>query len=631
MKKVLCVFLSVVMLAVSCLCFAQGYSFDDLDGDVSENPVIIVPGYGGAGLFTEDGERVWGPDIGAMALGLLENIAKTGRALGNLMAGDAQLIGEVVGEQVVDKLGVLRCNDDGTSVYPLRPISVEAAETNTAALNEKFPDGANTYELEIQTELKKYLDPSHIYNFTCDFRMGAEYNANMLRDYIDSVLEHSGAEKVNIYSLSHGGQVTATYLALYGDDNKVDNVVMTSPAIGGAGIAYDPFAGEIDFDEETLIRFIEQGVMIEEDVNWLLKANWLGILDDILYAVKPYFYQIMGNWGSIWDFMPPANYDDAKELLLDETQHAGLIAKTDRFHYEIFPTIGERLRFLREEYGMNISVIAGYGNRIISGMNEDSDSIITLSSATGATTPPFGKRFADGYVQINDCDGKYKVSPDMTVDASTAFLPDNTWFVKGMFHAFVVFDDYTMELVMKLLLTDEITDVYSDENFPQFRDSTSLCHSVWAHFDNNVSGYVNSNSKKLIVTNVCADSNINITAVVCKGLDISFKVDPNVKLAPGESIEIEYVGEIPQVSGKQADITVYYLADNLTPAGYRTQGYTVMNGENIEGGGALVNVGGEPVIGGALANMLKTLGLYEFITMVIEVLMFAFRAVTVSF
>ncbi|MBR3803682.1 MAG: alpha/beta fold hydrolase [Clostridia bacterium] len=629
MKKVLCVLLSVVMLAVSCLCFAQGYSFDDLDEGVSEYPVIIVPGYGGAGLFTENGERVWGPDIGAMALGLLENIAKTGRALGNLVMGDAQLIGEVVGEQVVDKLGILRCNDDGTSVYPLRPISVEAAETNTAALNEKFPDGANTYELEIQTELKKYLDPSRIYNFTCDFRMGAEYNANMLRDYIDSVLEHSGADKVNIYSLSHGGQVTATYLALYGDDNKVDNVIMTSPAIGGAGIAYDPFAGEIDFDEETLIRFIEQGVMIEEDINWLLKANWLGILDDILYAVKPYFYQVMGNWGSIWDFMPPDKYDDAKELLLDETQHAGLIAKSDRFHYEIFPTIGERLRYLREEYGMNISIIAGYGNRIISGMNEDSDSIITLSSATGATTPAFGQRFADGYVQLNDCDGKYKVSPDMTVDASTCYLPDNTWFIKGMFHAFVVFDDYTMELVMKLLLTDEITDVYSDVNFPQFRDSTSLCHSVWARFDNNDSGYVNSDSKKLVVTNVCADSNINVTAVVCKGLDIKFKVDPTVKLAPGESIEIEYVGEIPQVSGKQFDVTVYYLADNLTPAGYRTQGYTVMNGENIEGGDDLVNVGGEPIISGVLAKLLKSLGLYEFVTMVIDVIIFAFSAISV--
>ena len=630
MKRILCVLLSVVMLAVSCLCFAQGYSFDDLDGDVSKNPVIIVPGYGGAGLFTEDGERVWGPDIGAMALGLLENIAKTGRALGNLMAGDAQLIGEVVGEQVVDKLGVLRCNDDGTSVYPLRPISVEAAETNTAALNEKFPDGANTYELEIQTELKKYLDPSRIYNFTCDFRMGAEYNANMLRDYIDSVLEHSGAEKVNIYSLSHGGQVTATYLALYGDDNKVDNVIMTSPAIGGAGIAYDPFAGEIDFDEETLIRFIEQGVMIEEDINWLLKANWLGILDDILYAVKPYFYQVMGNWGSIWDFMPLDKYDDAKALLLDETQHAGLIAKSDRFHYEIFPAIGERLRYLREEYGMNISVIAGYGNRIISGMNEDSDSIITLSSATGATTPEFGKRFTDGYTQVNDCGGKYKVSPDMTVDASTCYLPDNTWFIKGMFHAFVVFDDYTMELVMKLLLTDDITDVYSDEKFPQFRDSTSLCHSVWAHFDNNISGYVNSDSKKLIVTNVCADSDINVTAVVCKGLDIKFKVDPTVKLAPGESVEIEYVGEIPQVSGKQFDVTVYYLADNLTPAGYRTQGYTVMNGENVEGGDGTVNVGGEPIISGVLAKLLKSLGLYEFVTMVVEVIMFAFSAISVK-
>lgn len=626
MKRIFSLFMALVIISVSCLCFAQAYSFDDLDGEISEYPVIIVPGYGGAGLFTEEGKQVWGPDIGKIALGLLDNIARTGRALGEFVLGDPQLLGEIVGEQVVKELGVLRCNPDGTSVYPLNPISVDAAETNTAALNERFPDGANTYELEIQTELKKYLDPSRIYNFTCDFRMGAEYNANMLRDYIDSVLEHSGAEKVNIYALSHGGQVTATYLTLYGDDNKVDNVIMTSPAIGGAGIAYDPFAGEIDFDEEALIRFIEQGVMIEEDINWLLKANWLGILDDVLYAVKPYFFEVMGNWGSIWDFMPIDKYEDAKKLLLDEKEHAGLIEKTDRFHYEIFPKIGERLQYLREEYSMNISIIAGYGNRIISGMNEDSDSIITLSSATGATTPPFGKRFADGYVQKNGCGGRYKLSPDMTVDASTAYLPDNTWFIKGMFHAFVVFDDYTMELVMKLLLTDEITDVYSDEAFPQFRDSTSLCHTVWAHFDNNPSGYINADSKSLIVTNVCADSSVNITAVVCKGLDIRFNVDPTVKLAPGESIEISFEGEIPQVSGKQADITVYYLTDTVTPAGYRTQGYTVLNGERMDSDEDIVTAGGKPVIGGIFADLLKSLGLYEFVTMIVEVILFAFSA-----
>lgn len=627
MKKTLSFIMSFVILFTSCIGFAQAYKFDDLDSGVSDYPVIIVPGYGGAGLFTEDGKRVWGPDIGNMALGLLDNVAKTGRALGEFMFGKPQLLGEVIGEQIVKELGVLRCNADGTSINPLSPISIEAKDTNTAALNERFPDGANTYELEIQTELKKYLDPSHIYNFTCDFRMGAEYNANMLRDYIDSVLEHSGAEKVNIYSLSHGGQVTATYLTLYGDDNKVDNVIMTSPAIGGAGIAFDPFAGEIDFDEETLIRFVEQGVMIEEDLNWLFKANALGVLDDILYAVKPYFFEVLGNWGSIWDFMPIDKYEDAKELLLDETKHAGLIEKSDRFHYEIFPTIGESLRSLREEYGMNISIIAGYGNRIISGMNEDSDTIITVSSATGATTPPFGKRFADGYVQKNSCNGKYKLSPDMTVDASTAYLPDNTWFIKDMFHAFVVFDEYTMELVMKLLLTDEITDVYSDKDFPQFRYSTSLCNTVWARFDNNPSGYINSDSKSLVVTNVCADSNVTVTAVVCKGLDIRFNVDPTVKLAPGESVEISFEGEIPKISGKQADITVYYLTDTLTPAGYRTQGYTVINGDRAEYTEDIVDAGDKPVISGILADFLKSIGLYEFVTMVIEVLTFAFSAV----
>ncbi len=64
---------------------------------------------------------------------------------------------------------------------------------------------------------------------------------------------------------------------------------------------------------------------------------------------------------------------------------------------------------------MNISIIAGTGNNSVTGMQVNSDGIIPTYCSTGATCAPIGWRFADGYTQVNDCDGKYKVSPDMTV------------------------------------------------------------------------------------------------------------------------------------------------------------------------------------------------------------------------
>jgi hypothetical protein len=61
----------------------------------------------------------------------------------------------------------------------------------------------------------------------------------------------------------------------------------------------------------------------------------------------------------------------------------------------------------------------------------------------------------------------------MTIDASTAYMPDNTWFVNGLFHGMTYWDYYSRELMTTLLLTDRITDVYSDPKFPQFKDTTN--------------------------------------------------------------------------------------------------------------------------------------------------------------
>ncbi|MGN0543682.1 MAG: esterase/lipase family protein [Acutalibacteraceae bacterium] len=621
MKKLLAVLLSLA-ITVSCCAFAASAS-GEVKGEITDYPVIIVPGYSSASLYygdsLETGEHVWGIDMDLITQRLLANIAQIGIGLGAMTLGNAEYIAKVVGEEFAVMFEKMRCNPDGSSAYELKRDYTDGADTNNAVLMERYPDGQYRHEKDIAAEIAEYIGDAKIYNFSSDFRMGSEICAAQLDEYIQTVKRHSGKDKVNLFAVSHGGQVTATYLNLYGWKGDVDNAVMTIPAIGGAGIAYDIGMGKIALDEECLLRFIEHGMRWEEDYDWLVKAQQLGFLDKVFNALVPYFFSVMGYWGSIWDFMPTDKYEQAKAKLLDSEASAELIRKSDRFHYEILPAMGEKFAECIEN-GMNISIIAGTGNDVVTGLQVNSDGIIPTECATGATCAPLGKRFADGYIQKNPCGGKNKLSPAMDIDASTAYMPDNTWFVDGLFHGMTYWDDYTRVLMMNLLLTDNITDVYSNSDYPQFRYTSNPSSAVYAQFSGCQPGILSGEATSLTVRNICKESRVRIAAVCCDGIELDFRVSPNRVLQPGESIEIPFTGDIPAVSGKAVGITVYYYTNTVTPVGYRTQSYTVENGERVAAQGMFANSAFtapiDKIIGKNADALLKNLGLKEFVSMV---------------
>ena len=624
MKKLLCLILCVVITVSSCLFSAT--ALGEVQGDITDYPVIIVPGYSSTDLYygdsLETGERVWGLDFDYVLERVLARIAEIGIGLGVFAFGNADYITDVLAEEMLPLFEKLRCNPDGTSAYELKQDYYDALHKNNAYLIENRTDTKYRQEVEISEEIASYIGHENIYNFSCDFRMGAEFCAGQLDDFVQEVKKHSGKDKVNLFAISHGGQVTATYLALYGEKGDVDNAVMTVPAIGGAGIAFDALMATVEFDEECLVRFVENGTMTEENYNWIVKAQQLGFVDELLNTLFPKIFPAIGYWGSLWDFMPIDRYEEAKETLLDPTESAELIETSDRYHYEILPSMPEKFEKLIES-GMNISIIAGTGNSVVTGMPVNSDGIITTPASTGATCAPLGSRFHDGYTQINPCGGKDKVSPAMDIDASTAYLPDNTWFVDGLFHGMTYKDNYTRVLMMTLLLTDDITDVYSDAAFPQFKYSTNASHTVHAVFEGCKEGILSSDAKSLTVTNLSANSNVRIVAVECDGAALSFEVDPTVKLAPGEQIEIAFSGDIPAVSGTTANVTVYYAMDTITPIGYRTQTFRLMNGEKAEMGDGFVSL--DPVtpfdgISDAYIDViLGKLGLRELVSMLYSI------------
>ncbi len=629
MKKLISVLLCAAMIFATCSIGAAAHVTEERD--ISDYPVIIVPGYSGATLYVGDsfetGEKIWGLNMDLVLERVFARIVDLGIGLGSVLTvGNAKIIGKTLGEEIALIFEKMRCNPDGTSVYDVKRKYVTAEESNSAYMLEHMTDTDDRHEQDIAAAIAEYVGVENIYNFTSDFRMGPEICAKMLHEFIQDVKKETGKDKVNIFCLSHGGQVTATYLNLYGHLGDVDNAVLTIPAIGGAGILYDAFNCEIDFDEECLVRFIEHGTMTEEDYNWLVKAQQLGFVDKVLEETIPHIFPILGYWGSLWDFCPTDKYEDLKERLLDPVESAPLIEKSDRFHYEILPTMGEKLQKCIDDYGMNITIISGTGNRIVTGLMENSDGIITTNASTGAICAPLGERFADGYVQKNPCGGKNKISPDMDIDASTSYLPDNTWFVDGLFHGMTFKDTYTANLLLTTLLTDEITDVYSDPDYPQFRDTSNPAHGVYAEFDTADPGILDGEATNLIITNCSKMNNVKLTAIHVDGLDIKFDLE-KVTLAPGESVTVPFTGTVPEVSKKVFSITIYYNNGTLTPLGYRTQNFNVMNGEPVDYEGGTVSAETktpfDSIVGEGVAKILKKFGLYELLSMLYTMLFYS--------
>lgn len=577
MKKIISVLLCAVMIltCTSAALAAEGEKY-------TEYPVIIVPGYSSSWMYKEgeNGEKihVWGIDMNDVGERVLKRIVDLGLGIGALTQGNAKKIATTVGEEVVDMLGDMACNPDGSSKVDLKRYCVTAEESCSANLDVLYPDGRFQHEREIMGEYANYIGKENIFNFNCDFRMGAVACATRLDEFVQSVKEYTGKDKVNILAVSHGGQVSGTYLTLFGQKGDINNAVLTVPALGGAGLAYDVFNGDVKFDEKGLFEFVEHGMMEETDYNWLVKAEKLGFLDDIVNNLLPYIWDVLGYWGSMWDFVPTEYYETMKAKRLDPVESAALIEKSDYMHYQVMPDFANGFK-RAQAAGTNVSIIAGYDNKIITGLPESSDSIITIASSTGATPAPLGQRFADGYTQKVDT-GFYQISPSMTIDASTSYMPEHTWFVENLYHGMTYKDPYSAELMKTLLLTDKIKDVHSDPAFPQFHATTNVSHSVHAAFNKSVEGYVSSDDTAIVITNLSKKDQMKIMSVAARGIDITFYGIISKVLEPGESIEIPFKGEIPKVSVKNFDIVVdYVLVGSPTAIGERSFDFTVMNGE----------------------------------------------------
>ena len=577
LKKWLSLIMSIILVAL--LLTPAGAS----QNDARKYPTIIVPGYSSCNLYL-DGEKIWGLDKDSIMETVLSNIAAYGRGLGELALRRPDYLCDLLGQEIINYVGKLAMNPDGSSVYDVVTYDQDPAHTQYTYLRKH---GEHVHEYEMMKDIAAQYGSDgydHIFAYQQDFRRSMVDCAATLDKYIDDVLAYTGAEKVNLIAVSHGGQTVASYLSMYGQrKNVINNILMIVPAIGGAAAAYDLMSETAQIDEETLMYYLENSEMMEEDINWLVRAHQFGILDDLCnQLIRRYVKSILGYWGSIWDFIPSEYYETLKNDQLDPVASSALIEKSDYFHYGILANITETFSSCLEE-GMNIYIVAGSGMPSITGLQEQSDMVVPVSASTGAKTAPFGSRFNDGYPQQRTvCTdvSHLHLSPDMCIDVSCGYLPDHTWIVNGMFHGNTWKEEYGRELCKTLLFSDDRVNVYTYPAYPQFKYSSSLNYTVTAAMDRSPQGYWTGEDGSLIVTNLSQEHKMRLISVCVDGIDAAFGVKGLVYLEPGESVSLPVLGNIPSVSLTTADITANYsLIGCATPLGSRTLTFTVMNGD----------------------------------------------------
>ena len=593
MKKLLSVFLSLAVV-FSLIAFAGAKeTSSDLAIDPAY-PTIIVAGYSASNLYlnTEDGARkkVWGVNVNDILQQVLHNLVQIGLGLGALTVGKSEYLSDTVGAGMVELYGVLACNPDGSSINDLSIFSKEAADTQFSQLY-ATGNGDQAHEAEIMADIASlYGDDGydHIFCFMHDFRRNIIFAAESLDQYIDNVRAFTGAEKVNLFAVSHGGEICAVYFSEYGHKNAVHNAVLTVPAIGGAALAYDCMSESISFDEDVLLNFIQNGMMLEEDYDWLVKAEQLGFLDPICNRLAgKWVKQIMGYWGSIWDFIPAEYYDELKETYLDPVASAELIKNSDYYHYELLPHMAEKLGECVAN-GTNIYIVAGSDIASVTGLKTSSDGIIPVNSATGAACAPLGFRFADGFSGARTVcadETHNHISPAMNIDAGVGFLPDHTWYVSGMFHGMSWKDPYAIRLCKTLISSNERLDVFSDPDFPQFHYSTNTCYTVYGEFDRSGVGCLSAEDTAFRLTNLSQEHILKVISINCAGADLTFDTGLGLYLKPGDTVSVQVSGTVPEESFVTADVTINYcLLGSVTPYNCRTLTFTVLNGE-IKGDG----------------------------------------------
>lgn len=336
------------------------------------------------------------------------------------------------------------------------------------------PEGATN-------ELYKYF-----YQYDC--RLDPCSIADDLHEYIQAVKKVTGHSRVKLLGRCLGTIILSAYLAEYGWED-VDDVVLYNSICFGTEVNNSLFNGELYFDADGVDYFATQNLgdsllftLLKEIITLSNKLNGLDMTMDYFnktgtrvakYVIPDVMRVCYGTFPAYWAMVSADRFEEARDYIFAgvEDEYAGLIQKIN--HY--YETVGSKLTSMYKQMeadGVHVSIVAKYGFQlypIVYNADLQSDMLTTCKQqAPGTTTAPIGKKLSDDYIAQAKANGTDKyISPDLSIDASTALFPDTTWYVQNLNH-----DCYPWALypvIYRILRHGEqpLT-VFSEKNLPQY-------------------------------------------------------------------------------------------------------------------------------------------------------------------
>ena len=633
MKKVISIVLCAAILFFCCTVWAFAEREEDY-------PLIIVPGFLQPYMFIEgeDGaedEYLWLMYVETLLSRIVADLPTLLPAALGLAFGKTEQFGAAVGKTLTALAYKLRCNPDGSSVYSVTHYKNDPAWSNAEYLKNNVSRDAERknflFEKFVDYAVSNgYTKAEDVFIFEFDSRHDAIQIAEELRTFIKDVKSYKNCDKVNLLTISYGGLITATYFYNYMDECDVNKAVLNVPPLQGTDFIDRLFRKNVDLPMRSLADFVESVLGASTEIADIFASIdpeatisvFKGAVDGMLAVVQ--------NWSSIYTITSPDLYDDLKSDFLDADKAAQMIERNDIIHYDIMPYTAEIFEECKA-LGTDVSIVACTGADMVFGGELNGDLLVPVYSASGAKVAKLGERFADGYTgekSICDNPSHNHISPSMEIDATCAFLPENTWFIEDSYHAQFELEDYASSLFAKLVFTDELKDVHSDPDYPQFENSDNPHVGLHISFDSSPTGYLSSNDKAVVIRNVFEDTTVRILSVVANGADISFDCGGVKAIAPGESVEIPFTGDVPQVSAKRGELTVNYVKTGEIPSmTSKIFEFTVNNGVPCEYSGGTVENRFESMLEAAvpenLFNVLVKLCLRKMVECVFDTLMVA--------
>ncbi|MBR5232914.1 MAG: hypothetical protein IKW03_01765 [Clostridia bacterium] len=457
----------------------------DCNGECEFYPTIIVPGLGQSNTWLADENGVLLTDDAGNYITSFPAYVQTDKliktlalpALKSLFTQSDAGLSEAAKQAVWDAFGHQACDENA---MPSDRIVTEKYLQSTA----DTPDFGQTEVFgHVPFNLYDTKQPfDHMYYFAYSSFGNHLQLVDELYEFIQMVKAQTGHDKVNLVPLSQGGTLFSGLIEYYPEVvNELHKIILVVPALDGSTIIGDAFNGRFSIDDPDFLYngFLENLGLLDEFTARLIEVALRILPDEVIMkvvnaALSTLVEDVMTTSTNMWVLCPSADYPTAAEKYLSTPERAEIRRQTDIYYQTQLHAKDNILNLV--ENGVQVFCFCEYNTPMIdvgaTWNTQNADFIIqTDSTSMGAYFANCGETLPEDYVQKNTycSDPTHNhISPDRVVDASAGLLPDQTFYFDGQRHDLTALNDIILKLALNLIECDDIKDVYSLPEFPQF-------------------------------------------------------------------------------------------------------------------------------------------------------------------